>query len=216
MESIIIIIAGLIFGILSKSVKDKKEIEKEKQKRKEQLQGREQHTSVSYDTGTRKKAKTNNRSLKDIFMEEINKLEGEEGGLGDILKKSFNTEDEVEHSNMESSETTYGSESDYISEQEYLEKKGYQDKREPLAESYRSESSSIEDHREITQGMEGSPNSKKTSKSKKQEIVKGTVKDKPQYSPFTKSLNREDVIRGVIFSEVLGKPKSLRNEKRSM
>ena len=34
MESIIIIIAGLIFSVISKSVKDKQEIEKERKKRK--------------------------------------------------------------------------------------------------------------------------------------------------------------------------------------
>lgn len=50
----------------------------------------------------------------------------------------------------------------------------------------------------------------------KSKITDMTIKDKEVTKKKTKNKKKNDILRGIIFSEVLSEPKSLKNTKRSM
>lgn len=219
MDILIIIVLGFIFSTISKSVKDKKETDKEKMKRKEELRARGNQASRSFDIKDRPKTNNKTRSFKEIFMDEIKKVEGSEGSLGELLRKSLG-EDEEDYAGRSNeprkeefeSSADYASDDAYVSEEEYSEQEGYRNIGDALSENY-MEKSSIEDNNEITKGEIIPGKSRKIRKKTttiEKPITTRTLIDNRQYNPFSKSLNKKDVIRGVIFSEVLEKPKSLR------
>lgn len=204
MESIIIIIAGLIFSVISKSVKDKQEIEKERKKRKDQLSQGQYNTSSVPERTHRPERKQ--KSLKDIFMEELDKVGDEDGNLGDIFRKSLREEPQKVVQEEKTEDISYMDDR-YISEEEYT------NNLEARNEAYMNASAINEDAMGQSEIIPGQ-SKVKSEIIKKSEI--GKTRDNQEYNPFTKSLNRKDIIRGVIFSEVLDKPKSMRNERRSM
>lgn len=196
MESIIIIIAGLIFSVISKSVKDKQEIEKERKKRKEQL-GQDSYTSSSTPERTKKKQK----SLRDIFVEELDKVGDEDGSLGDVFRRSLGEEPQKKIK-LEQIEDINSIDDENMSEEEYRKAL------EIRNEAYMKSSLENENNRAQAEIVNGE------SKVKSEVVMRGEIGKIPnrqEYNPFTKSMNRKDIIRGIIFSEVLEKPKSLRN-----
>lgn len=219
MESIMIIVAGLIFSVISKSVKDKQKIEKERKKRKDQLSQGSYTTRSAPERskGPEKKQK----SLKDIFMEELDKVGDEDGGLGDIFRRTLGEEPqkEIQAKEIEASNTSYdykSKETDYT-EAEHLSNLNEDEYRKALEEriaAYMEPSFAVEDNGVIESEIAVGESKIKSGIVKKTKI--GATQDNRKYNPFTRSLNRKDVIRGIIFSEVLDKPKSMRNERRSM
>ena len=204
MESLLIIIVGLIFSSLSKNVKNKKEIENEKNKRKQQL-GQENYN-------TKPNVEKKQKSLRDIFMEELEKVGDEDENLGDIFKKSFagKTPKEIKQVQVEEStrNVDYSSEFTNILDDEDMSNEEYRAQLEAKVAAYMEPENNSQDkgitqseiipgEAQVEHGVHAGKNRQRTSSSK-------------QYNPFTKSINRQDVIRGVIFSEVLDKPKSLR------
>lgn len=200
MESIIIIILGLLFSVLSKSAKDKKEIEKEREQRREQLSK----------TGSEIESRRKSKSLKEVLIEELGNMGEGEGSLGDILKKSFNGKEpsqQLQDRELETA-TNYVSENDNYKNEDYINDEEYYEALYSKVDGY-MEGSTIADNIVAPKVASEEPITE-TKTGKK------TIKGNRQYNPFSKSLNRKDVIRGIIFSEVLDKPKSLRNEKRSI
>ena len=184
MESIIIIVIGLVFSILSKSAKEKKDVNEEREKRKRQLQ-----------TSTNQRSSANQskqRSLRELFMDELKKAEDDEI-FGEVIKTFRGNEPEAKIEEVQETETVkdnyYGD--SYLSNEEVPN----YDISNPITQSEPDLDKAI-----------GEINS----------ITRGEIKNNRQYNPFTKSLNRKDIIRGIIFSEVMNKPKSLREQKRSM
>src|SRR5699024_9230586 len=203
MESIIIIMIGLIFSVLSKSVKDKKEMEKERKKRREQLKKGEQQSFESYDKDNSSTDERKQRSLREIFVEEYKNLKDDDEGLGEVFRKTFRDKNPSKEEEMQTSMDT-----DYISEDRHQKSVGSHEGRS-------MEHMPVSGGDYVTQSEVSSEASKIITKTVKN-MRKDMTEDNGQYNPFSKSMNRKDVIRGIIFSEVLSKPKSLRDERRSM
>lgn len=191
METLVIIIIGLIFSTLSKSAKDKKAIEKERKKRRQEL-GNPQSRQFEPQT-------TKQKSLREIFMEELKKAADEEGSLGDIFNKP-KQEVKIEKTPIDEVEI-FDYEEEYIDDQ-YISEEEYLNRLDSNVDEY-LERTLIKDNA-ISDSIAASDLASKD-----------IVKDNRSYNPFSKSMNRKDIIRGLIFSEVLEKPKSLRGERRS-
>lgn len=192
METLVIIIIGLIFSTLSKSAKDKKAIEKERKKRREQL-GNPQSRQLEPQT-------TKQKSLREIFMEELKKAADEEGSLGDIFNKP-KQEARIEKAPIDEVEI-FDYEEEHIDDQ-YISEEEYMKSRYSKVDAYLDRPVSKEE----TSGH---------AIAASDVALKEISSDRRSYNPFSSSMNRKDVIRGLIFSEVLEKPKSLRGERRSM
>lgn len=212
MESIFIIIIGLVFSILSKSVKDKKEIEKERQKRKEQIdKGLQSNTTQSP-----KQPKEKQKSLREVFMEELQKAGDGEGELGDIFKRSLveEPEKEIEIKEMEVEKNQdsyeYDDSNPMSIDDQNMSEEEYREALDAKIASYMdSPTFDGKTQREIKVGKSQVKSGIDASKRKEK------VNDRRQYNPFTRSLDKKDVIRGIIFSEVLGKPKSLKKREEA-
>lgn len=208
MESIIIIIIGLAFSAISKSAKHKKELNAEKEKRKRQLEANPQQSSYEDMSQLREDRSPNKqKSLRQLFMDEIKKLEDEDESLGEIIR-SFRGDEKpprkqeplTEKSTREYEKTPMDERS---LEKQHLDDEEYYERLDSRVEGYRERK--LKDHID-----------KKTAARSGPKIESSKIKDNRQYNPFSKSLNKKDIIRGIIFSEVIDKPKSLRNQKRSM
>lgn len=200
MESLVIIIIGLIFSTLSKSVKDKKEIEKEKNKRKEELS--QNHYS------SKPKAEKKQKSLREIFIEELEKVGDEDDNLGDIFKNTFAGKAQNESKHIEVEEATNLLDEKYMSEEEYRSQLEARNAAYMEPETYGDGDNLVKDLEIVT----GENQVKHGVLARKQRRRSSNS----QYNPFSKSLNRKDIVRGIIFSEVLGQPKSIKNQRRSM
>lgn len=215
MESILIIVIGLIFSVLSKSVKDKKEIEKERQKRKEQidkgLQSSHKQTSIP-------KSESKQKPFREIFMEELKKAGDGEGELGDIFRRTLGEETEKEIETSETKSQTMDNNYEYADsrptsiDDSHMSSEEYTDALDAKIEAYMN-SPTFDDEVTTDNNITKEEISVEKSQDKDGQLTsrrKKKIVDNRQYNPFTKSLNKRDIIRGIIFSEVFDKPKALR------
>ena len=199
MESIIIIIIGLAFSAISKKAKHNKELNAEKERRKRQIEANPQQSSYEDMSQLREDRSPNKqKSLRQLFMDEIKKLEDEDESLGEVIR-SFRGED----SSKKQESFNEKSMDERSLEKQHLDDEEYYERLDSRVEGYRERK--LKDHID-----------KKTAARSGPKIESSKIKDNRQYNPFSKSLNKKDIIRGIIFSEVIDKPKSLRNQKRSM